>query len=388
MLSLSQLITPVTQAQALQTILNVLSQAGFQATSWQSGSIQLTLLNLFANTWSNLTQTIANIAAGGFTSLATGNWLTLVAQYIYGINRLNATSTVGTMVLASTAPGTTTFNAGDIIVSNSPSGTPGAQTFTVSVGGSVLSGGTLSVAFTANTPGSAGNIAPNSTLYLWTPIPGITVTNPVISGTSTWITSPGQDAETDARLAARCLAKWSQLSYGNVNGAYAGWAFAALPTLTRVSVQSSPGNGNITVIGANSLGPISNGDCTTIANYINGVTDGVGRRPINDILTVTPATTYSPAYTPTLNVRPDVVNTIAATVTNALNAYCGTIPIGGFKLLGGSGIVPFAQLIAIAQGIDGVRSLSGFPTADVSLTSTQIFTPSWAFTVNQVAPSA
>jgi hypothetical protein len=65
-LTLNQLVTPVTEDQALQTILDTLTDAGFQVTSWQSGAIQLTILRLFAKVWAQLSQTIADIAAGGF----------------------------------------------------------------------------------------------------------------------------------------------------------------------------------------------------------------------------------------------------------------------------------------------------------------------------------
>jgi hypothetical protein len=119
-LTLNQLVTPVTEDQALQTILDTLTDAGFQVTSWQSGAIQLTILRLFAKVWSQLSQTIADIAAGGFTTLSTSKFLTLLARYFYNLERLAPQATIGKFTLTSSAAAPlATWSAGDIIVARS-----------------------------------------------------------------------------------------------------------------------------------------------------------------------------------------------------------------------------------------------------------------------------
>lgn len=394
MLTLQQLITPPTEDQALATLLTILQQLGFQSTSWQSGSIQVTFLRMMARVWANLAVSVQQIAAGGFTTLAgsgqipgTSPFLTLLAKYVYNVTRIDAIQTVGQIVLTSSAAAPVhTWASGDIIISDQPSGTAGANTFTVNAGGTLGPGSSLTIGFVASVAGLSGNIPTNSKLFLWTPLVGVTATNPPVGATGTWITTPGQDEESDSSLVARCIGKWSQLTYGNINGAYEAWARAALPALSRVSVASAPGNGNITIIGATATGPITGPQCTTIANYINGVTDGVGRRPINDIVSVIPATVFSATYNVNLSVRPDVFDSIIATASAALQAYISTIPIGGFKLVGSNGVVPYADLIKVVQQLDGVRSQAGMPSADIALSSAQIFTPAFNFTLNQVNP--
>jgi uncharacterized phage protein gp47/JayE len=393
LVTLKQLITPVSEADALATILSTLSQFGFQATSWQSGSIQLTMLSLFARIYSKLVVLITQFASGGFTTLATGDYLTLLAQYVYNITRLVAVRTQGLMLLTNSSAGVVTFNAGDIIVSTSPTGTPGAQTFTVAVSGSVGPGANSLFSFAANIAGIAGNIPSSSTLYLWTPIPGVAITNPVISGTSTWIQTAGADLESDSRLQARCLGAWARRTYSNIDGAYKGWALEALPTLTRVQILSAPGNGTVTLVGATSVGPISGSESTTIQNYINGITDGQGRRPLNDIFTAvgsTPVTT--PALTATIYCTSDVVATAPAIVALALQTYIGTVPIGGSILTGATGKVLFDDLLDTAKlAYDGasvipalrkVRSVALSITGDIPLTSGQTYQP--AITVNAI----
>jgi hypothetical protein len=231
-LTLNQLVTPVTEDQALQTILDTLTDAGFQVTSWQSGAIQLTILRLFAKVWAQLSQTIADIAAGGFTTLSTSSFLTLLARYFYNLERLAPQATIGKFLLTSSAAAPlATWGAGDIIVADQPNGTSGANTYTVNASGTLAPGSTVSVEFKADVAGSAANIAPGTTLYLWTPLVGITATNPPLTPSNTWITTAGADEESDGRLIARCLGRWSRLTYGNTDGAYIAWALEALPAL-------------------------------------------------------------------------------------------------------------------------------------------------------------
>lgn len=399
MISLNQLVTPITEDDALASIIATLEDSKFQASSWQSGSIQLTFIRLAAMIWAQASIVIAAIAQSLFSSLATIQYayLALIALYWYNIAPLEAQFTVGEMLLTSNAQaGTTTFASGDIIVADQPNGTLGANVYTCTAGGTLGPSSTLLVQFKANTPGTAANIPPNTTLFLWTGgLVGITVTNPVVDPTSTWITTPGQDQETVARLAARCLNRWSALAYGNMDGAYTFWALTALPSLTRSTILSAPGDGTVTLVGANSLGPISGADCTTIQNYVRGVSDGIGRRPINDIFSAIPATVVSsPALTVTVYCVPDAMQSVVGAITSALNTYLGTVPIGGTLLTGSTGVVIYDDLVDTAKSALGdtaatqnasrkIRSVALNISTNIPLSPGQIYSP--AITVNPIA---
>lgn len=396
MLTLQQLITPPTEDQVLQTLLTGLAQMGFEATSWQPGSIQLTILRTFARLFATLGITIQQIAAGGFTVLAgsgeipnTSAFLQLLAVYVYNVTPYPQTATVGQVLLTSNAAApVNTFAAGDLVVSDQPAGTAGANTYTNTGGGTLAPGSTLSVEFKADSAGEQANIPTGTPLYLWTPLVGVVATNPAYLATGTWITTPGQDQESDDSLVARCMGRWSQLTYGNINGAYEAWARAALPALTRVSVISSPGDGNVTLVGATALGPLSSPQCDTIHDYVYGVTDGVGRRPLNDIVTVIPATTLStPAIVVDAYVTSDVIDSIAADMSAELLAYIGSVPIGGTVLvLASSGVVLYSKLVQIAQDMEGVRKVVFNISDDIVLGNTQIYTPTITINVHPVQP--
>lgn len=396
MLTLQQLISPPTEDEVLATIIGALQELGFEATSWQDGAIQLTILRTIARLVSSLGSTIKLIAAGGFVVLAgsgeiagTSAFLRLLAQFVYNVTPGEAIQTVGQVLLTSIpAAPLYTIAAGDLVVSDQPAGSAGANTYTNTTGGTLAPGSTLSLEFKADTAGQSGNIPTGTTLYLWSPLAGVTPSNPAYLTLGTWITTPGQDEESDASVVARCIGQWSKLTYGNINGAYEVWARKALPALTRVSVDSAPGDGNVTLIGATSLGPITTAQATTILDYLNGTTDGVGRRPLNDIVSVIPATTLStPALVIDAYVTSDVVDSIAADMSSALLAYIGTVPIGGTVLTTAtSGIVIYSELVRIAKSLDGVRKVVFNISTDVILGPTQIYTPSITVNVYPVQP--
>lgn len=389
MLTLKQLTKEVTEDEALASILAILVQIGMQTASWQDGSIQLTILRLFARVYAALTTVIKEIASGGYLYLSSTDYLRLLAKYVFNLDYLQAQPTIGQVLLTSSAGAPThTWIAGDIIVADAPQGTNGANSYTVTVGGTLNPGTATAFEFKADVAGRAANIAPGTTLYLWTPLVGVTPTNPaLLPASNTWITTPGEDEESDDRLVQRCVGRWARLSYANTDGAYRGWALEALPALTRVTIGSAPGDGNITIVGATALGPITAPQADAIEDYINGVLDGIGRRPLNDIVTAVPATTLSsPAITITAYVVSTIQDTAAASITQAVLDYIGSIPIGGVVLLGTQGRVLFSRMLKAAQDVEGVVSVEFASETDVMLAVDQIYTPTITVNIFTVAP--
>jgi hypothetical protein len=403
MLTLQQLVTPLTEDEALAQSLAILQQLGLQTTSWQSGGMQLTTIRLFARVWSKLSATISLVAAGGFPGLAATTsggspFLTLLAKYFFSITRLEAQSTIGQILFTSSAGApVNTWSAGDLIASDSPSGTAGARTYTCTEGGTLGPNATLSVEFKADIAGANGNIAPATTLYLWTPLVGVTPTNPaLVPDSNTWVTTPGQDEESDSRLLDRCTGRWSRLGYSNTDGAYKGWALEALPALTRVQIASAPGDGTVTLIGATDLGPIDAGQITTIENFVNGVNDGIGRRPMNDIFdadgaatVTTPALTVTAYCLASLADMDGSFNSTKSAISAALLTFIGKQPIGGVKLQGTQGRILFDDLLETAKTAKkGTRSVTLSISSDVLLSDGQIYLPAITVNVLPVAPGA
>lgn len=393
MLTLDQLVTPVTEDEALATLLSILTQLGFQATAWQTGSVQLIMLRAFSRVWSKVTSTIADIAAGGFPSLAASKGLTgflrLVAKYVYKLDYIPASSTVGTILLTSSAAAPLhTWFAGDVVVSDQPTGVAGANSYTVTVDGSLAPGSSASFEFKADVPGAAANIPAGTPLYLWTPLVGVTATNPSLPPPSnTWITTPGQDDEDNQRLAARCVGRWDRLTYSNTDGAYGAWLLEALPEVTRFQVGSAPGDANVTIYAATAVGGVTPAEITTAQDYINGIVDGRGRRPINDIVTVTsPSILTTPSLVVTAFADSGKVVAAKAAIAAVILQHVNVTPIGGYRITGSLGRVVYSELIAAAKDVDGVRKVSLNITDDIILLPGQIYVPA-LITVNVTAVS-
>lgn len=393
MLTLEQLVTPVSEDEALATLLSILTQLGFQATSWQTGGVQLTLLRTFARVWSKVTSTIADIAAGGFPSLAASRGLTgflrLVAKYVYKLDYVPASSTVGTIRLTSSAAAPLhNWLAGDIVVADQPTGVDGANSYTITVSGSLPPGSSASFEFKADAPGAAANIPANATLYLWTPLVGVTATNPPLPPPSnTWITTPGQDDEDNQRLAARCVGRWDRLTYSNTDGAYGAWLLEAVPEVTRFQIGTAPGDANVTIYAATAVGGISPAQETAAEDYINGITDGRGRRPLNDIVNVTsPSILTLPALIVTAFADSGKVTAAQAKILAVINEHVNATPIGGYRITGSLGRVVYSELLAAAKDVDGVRKVSLNITDDILLNEGQIYVPV-SITVNVQAVS-
>lgn len=386
-LSLGQLTTPVNETDALASVLATLQAFGFQATSWQSGSVQRNFAQTLAKLYSSITYTVADIAASGFATLAKGTYQKYLAIYSYGLTPIAATQTIGSLVLTSSAGApVNNWVDGGILVADKPPGSNGANVYRVVGAGSLPGNSTQTITFKADVPGAVANIAPNVPLYLWTSLTGVTVANPVVAGTLTWITTPGTDDESESRLSARMIGRWYTIAYAVTDGAYRYWALSGLPALTRVTVKNDPVvAGGVNVVGATATGGLSVAQINTLSDYINGVTDGVGRRAINDIVSVLSANTLSsPGLSCTVTVRSQYASDVVSRITSALIVLFGSIPIGGKVLPGGSlGYVLLADLYTTIMAQAGVVNVVfASPTSDVIMGPLDIYSP--PVTINTV----
>jgi uncharacterized phage protein gp47/JayE len=381
MISLAQLLVPVTEDQATETLLQYLAGQGYQATSWQDGSIQKTLVKGFGKLYSVISGVVSDLAAAGYPRLAKGLYQDALGQYFYSLDRVPATATIGTMTLTlSSAAAPAAWSASDLVIADAPQAP--ANSFRILDPGALGPGASGTFSLVCETPGAAGNIPPNVPLYFWTPITGLSATNPALVGTSTWVTTPGTDEESPTRYADRMVGRWSRLSYSNTEGAYKAWALEALPSLTRVTVGNGANPGEVLITGATALGGLDPGQITTITDYINGVPDNIGRRPINDFPIVQSATAVS---FPTLNLTVTCDSQFAATcgirTINALLSLFGSLPIGGEKISPNPlGYVLQSRMYQTIMALQGARNVTGIPT-DILLSPTDIYTPGIVVTV-------
>lgn len=383
MLTWQQLTTEVTDQAALSTILAGLSSIGFQATSWQEGSIQLTFWQYVARLYSGFTGYTRQIALAGYPHYAAEageDYQDALGERSYDLPRVAALTTLGemTLSLSAAAPGAS-WDAGELVIADTET-SPG-NSFRVLEAGSLLPGQSASYEVAAEVAGTAGNIGSGSTLYLWTPIVGLSATNPALSGSSTWITRAGQAKESAERYADRMVGRWSRLSLGT-DGAYAAWCLEALPELTRVKVSEGTEEGSVLIVGATSTGSLTNGQITTIEEYLDGTFDGRRRMPINDDPEIVGASALtSPALSLMVTCQAAYASDAAARVSAALTALFGSIAIGGDIVPpASSGVVLAAKMYQTVMGQTGILNVTGVP-ADISLAADEIYAPTITVTV-------
>ena len=178
MASLSDLIAPRTVERVKAALLALLQSRGFPVTDWAEGGVARTLVEMLAQALADLDQVVAKVAAAGFVALSSGDWLTLVAAQVYGLARNLATFTQGTVLLSDAASaGPFTIVPGQLYVQSTD-----GKRFTNLVGGVLTKGGTLSLQVQAESPGAAFNVPVGAISTLLTPLPGVTVANPLQLG--------------------------------------------------------------------------------------------------------------------------------------------------------------------------------------------------------------
>lgn len=133
-LTLTELLTAKTVDELNAIILGVLQQNGFPTSDWVSGAVEKTLTKAFVTAVNDaVSALIPTIAGGGLVDYSTDNWLTLLSQQAYSLERNQASYTVGNMTLyCASGSGPYTISA--------------TQLWAIGAGGnrySNLSGGTL-----------------------------------------------------------------------------------------------------------------------------------------------------------------------------------------------------------------------------------------------------
>lgn len=338
--NLSDLLAPQTADQEKTTLLTRLAGKGFPVTFWGTGGVARTLLELFAAAFSDVINLVIAVASGGFVGLASGGWLVLLAKQLYDLDQIQASFTFGTVVLAA-APTSSGYTVvpGQIVV-QSDSGVR----FTNTTGGTLAAGGTLAITVQGESTGSAYNVGTGSINALLTPLPGVTVSNPAVGGSGTWITTQGADQESDASLQARCLARWPSLGSAPTQSVFDLWAKTASTEVTRTREfpdATTPGQVDLYLAGAG--GPVSGGAITTVQSFVNP------RLPLCVSCVVSNTQAEQIQVTATLYIRNGFQTVAAAAAIAALDAYINGVDIAG--------VVYESDVFEALQAPQGIRNV-------------------------------
>ena len=368
-LTLEQLRTVITRDQALQVIIDELEALGFNGTSWQSGSVQLTVLTGVAEVWRQVSLMVNAVSEMAFNATSAATALTTFSDSQYDNQRITSIATEGLIKLTGGAVGPPyVVNIGDLTAIDNVNG----YTYRNITGDTIPVSGPVSLTFQAETPGAQGNVANNTIDELTTPLVGVTIDNPD-PGPGTWITTLGIDVEADETLRTRNTSKWASLSYAAPAEAYVFFALTADSDVIRVTVDDTNprGAGTIDVYIARAAGVAVGADVTTVQAFFDG------RRPVTADPEAIAATAQSQALTATIHVTTALHDGAKeAEIEAAGTAYINSLDISGEVLPSGTqGYMIFSELIQAVSDVVGVRRVNfTTPAADVAITAYSVMT--------------
>jgi uncharacterized phage protein gp47/JayE len=288
-----------------------------------------------------------------FPDTAVGTYLARWAA-IFSISRKAASYAAGSIVFSGTA-GTAV-----------PSGTAAEYaatgiSYATAAAAIIGSGGTVTVAATAQTAGADGNISAGASLTLATAISGVSAAAAVADGGMTG----GEDQESESSWRARVVARIQSPPQGGTASDYVTWAEACAGVTRAWCYPKNRGRGTVDLAfvmdGRADIIPTAT-DVSSVQDYIDG------KRPITDDCVV-----FAPVGTP-LNLVLASLTPNTATVQAAVSAAWSDM-IKTFAEPGGS--LSFQdQMCAAIKNAAGVTGFSiSSPAANQTAAAGHIFTP-------------
>ena len=324
-LTLEQLVTPTTADEIVQEVLDLCAGADppLPVTSWQEGSVVLTMIEALADDIATRALVDVEIAKGGFGDLATGDWVKFWAEKIYNVIFVPAKPATGAVTFTNSTATPYSHAAGAVIVAHSVTG----KTYRNQAAITIPALGSLAgVAISSDELGTANDAAPSFVTVIVSPsMPGVTVTNPAAV--------LGADEETAAAIVQRARDKLGSLS---PNGPKEAFDYVAKtpelsPTsspITRTKTVADPTTGLVTVYLATATGSPIAGDVTIVQAAIDEWAEPwtVGATAVAAVNLPIPVT-YS------IQIKSSLTQAqIQSAIATKLAEYLATVPVGGVEI--------------------------------------------------------
>lgn len=319
--SLDELVAEVTADEVFDTFITELETLGIAASGWREGGVSRTILKIVATLYAGFASLIRSAIRAAFLDTSEGSWLTLLAYYVYGVTRIEATFATGQVTVTNSGGGIYSFNADEVRFLWTANG----KAYT-NVNAFTINPGEVKVVDVRAAEIGAASSAPAGAINSFeTVIAGLSVSNAA--------SVVGNDAESDTDLRTACRNKLAAISVRGPRGAYAYAVRVAVRgdgspvDINRSQISPSSSTGTVTVYVASPSGAPLAGDLVYVADSIEDIA-----RP--DTVTATVLAATEVPLSRTLDVwarRTDGVSAsaIQAAVENALVNAISTYPIGG-----------------------------------------------------------
>lgn len=337
-LPVDELIEPLSKDQVEGTIYDLLAALGVKTTNWKRGGFLRTTIAILATIVAGLTTLIAAAIRGTILEYATGVWLTILAYFVYGVTRVEATFAEGEVTLTNAGGGEYILEPGDLLVKNSTTG----KTYKNLEHIELIGVGAVTTRVRAVEAGSASSANAGDIDEFVTPLLEVTVTNasPLV----------GLDAQSDADLRADCALARSALSPFGAKDAYAYFARRTVKGLpltredgTAIGVTRTQvvplGNGELDVFIATASGDVS-GSISTPGDDLYIINENVQRCAVPWGITANVQNSTEVDITPHYVVYADkaygaTAGEVQAAIDAALSTFFATYPLGGTTIDGG-----------------------------------------------------
>lgn len=365
LLTFKDITQPLTRKEVEETVYAILERLDVPTTGWKPGAVVRAVITAFSAVVAALTVLLAALARSAFLDTAEGPWLTLVAKWVFGVDRIRATYATGEVTLTNTGGGLYILEAEDLIF-RAPSTD---KTYVNTEAVTIQPMQSVTVKIRAQEVGSESNAPPGAITELVTTLNGVTCSNAA--------SIVGFDEESDEALRERCRERPSALSPFGPVAAYRYWAKSAEKDgvnlgVTRVKVTRLSDRGEVGVWVARPTGGLPSEDLAYLEKFLEEMVV-----PLGVTMYLNNATTKDIGIACQLWVRSSRDdNAIRAAVSQRIDALFRGVDIGGETLEeDGQGYVFRDAIIeAIRGALPGeiVRVVVSSPAADVELAEDEI----------------
>lgn len=351
-LSIDQLFKSLSEEEVKATLYDILTSLGFNVTAWQTGGVARTIIAALAKTISGFTLIMSLAIRATFLGSAEGDWLTLLANYVYGVSRIPSTFGTGKLTVTNSGGGLFDIVPGELVVKNPATGKTYKNSAAVTINpSSEIDIDIIAVEAGTDSTTAAGTINTQVTQFL-----GVSVTNPTpVIGT---------DEEKDEALRQRCLEALGALSPLGAAAAYSYFAKSALREdgssvgVNRVKTHTGNIDGEVDVYVLNPSGELSSEDLAIVDEVIQ--TNATPLAVTSNILNPNPvAVTIKYVVLVDTSVDSDLTK-IKDEIEVAINSFMSEFPIGGYEVVDGpiKGAFSWTFLMAsISNSNSAVRSI-------------------------------
>lgn len=365
--SLATLFVQQTKAEIYEYALGIATAVGLPVSTWQAGDPTRSLFHIESELLASLEASVIGYAQSGFLDYATGDWLIILADQVYGVTVPSATFATTDVELTNPGGGLYVVDAGDLTFKNTSTG----KTYTSTTGGTLASGPgtTLTVTVVADEAGSDSSAGVGEIDDMVTPLGSVTCTNPEAA--------VGVDAQDEETTRVQCRERLGRLSPNGPREAYNDVArdsdLTGTTGITRVRTYGDSDTGDVTVYLAGPAGAISETDRALVEEAILEWATPICITPsVLSCTSVPVAVTYSMKLYESANVTGAEA---AELIEAALEQLFATRPIGGDIVAPATTGKLYRSLVAATiqtvfpQAFD--VSVSA-PSGDTSLTNGQV----------------